>query len=83
MTNEELSAIVTLRSMIQHAAQRQIENGKDATVTLVLPKGVRLFGKRGPVGELLCVNSTGESVVRFKASAIVRACEKALEELSH
>jgi hypothetical protein len=54
----------------------------DGTITLVLPgvrKGIsrRLFGKCGPLGEVMCNNHDGDSVCRFKAAAVLDYIDKA------
>ena len=47
-------------------------------VSLVVPRNppasgrIRLFGKSGPVGEVLCVNATGRTVARFDAASVLR-----------
>lgn len=32
---------------------------------------MRLFGRKGPLGDLTCVNAKGHAVVRFKALSII------------
>lgn len=59
--------------------------GDVALLTLPTPKScrgytLRLCGNRGPRGEIICTNHEGTSVVRFKASDVLRFIER---ESSH
>lgn len=77
-------AFEALVAIVNYAKQKREESGIYDSVTLVRKgSGVRLFGKSGPIGELLCVNSAGESVVRFKASSVVRAGTKMLKAIEN
>ena len=59
---------------LKAACREAIDAGREAVI-LVLPKGVRLCGRRGPIGELLSDVGHG-SVVRFKAKAVLKYIEK-------
>lgn len=60
---------------LKSACQSVIDSGGEAVV-LVIPRGVRLCGRRGPIGELLCTHPDGYNVVRFKAAAVLRFLER-------
>jgi hypothetical protein len=60
---------------LKSACREAIEAGREAVI-LKLPNGVRLCGRSGPIGELLCDAGRG-TVVRFKAAAVLRWVEKA------
>jgi hypothetical protein len=56
-------------------------NGDYVNFTLPGPPGrgwtMRLFGGSGPRGEIICTNQqTGQSVVRFRSDAALRAIKK-------
>lgn len=55
-----------------------INRGGEAIV-LVIPRGVRLCGRRGPIGELLCTNSNGANVVRFKAKSVLKFLKREID----
>ena len=83
MNASDQDALDALIAIVNYAKQKQEQGGLYDSITLVrkVGHGARLFGKSGPVGELLCVNSEGESVVRFKASDVVRAGTKMLKAI--
>ena len=60
---------------LKQACNDAIDAGREAVI-LVLPKGVRLCGRSGPIGELLSDAGRG-TVVRFKAKSVLRFLEKA------
>ncbi len=79
-TTEE--AIKKLVWLIDLAKERQKSAGDSAMVTLAGLRTSRLFGRRGPVGKISCQSQDNTLVVRFSAKAVIRACEKAIAELS-
>ena len=81
MTNTE-DAIKKLVWLAEIAKERQEAAGDNASVTLAGLRTRRLFGRRGPVGEIVCESQDNTFVVRFSAKAVIRACEKAIAELS-
>ena len=70
-------------SELREACQDIIDDGHEALVLEIQRRptgnGMRLLGKRRPVGEVLCVNGKGHSVVRFKAAGVI----KYLDGLNH
>lgn len=76
------AAIKKLEWMAEHSRQQQTLIGnEDATVTFVLPYRGRLFGKRGPHGEVVCENAKREYVMAFNAREVIASCERLIEEL--
>lgn len=70
MTREEIENLIT--QLMPYA-----EAGSTTTVMLCIkrppPSGdyVRLDGRRGPLGYVLCVNSQGETVARFETKKVI------------
>lgn len=65
---------MTVEELKEHC-RKIVESGSDF-ITLVLPKGVRLCGRRGPIGKLLSDNERGKRVVGFSARAVLKFIEK-------
>lgn len=59
---------------LKQACRDAIDCGRES-ITLIVPS-TRLCGKRGPIGELVCVNRDVENVVRFKAKAVLKFIER-------
>lgn len=71
---------MTSLKQLRDEAQKRIDEGAESLV-LVMPGPARgetrrLFGRRGPRGEILCENSEHEVVVRFMAAAIIAYLDK-------
>lgn len=45
---------------------------------ILVTKSTRLCGKRGPIGELRCVNAKGEKVVEFDAEKVLKFIDREL-----
>ena len=76
------AAIDKLNWMADHArTQQRLIGNEDATVTFVLPRRGRLFGKRGPRGEVVCENAKREYVMAFNSREVIASCERLIEEL--
>lgn len=54
--------------------------GGGQCITLAIPSEVRIGRKGWPRGELICVNSIGGRVVRYKAASLLRFLKKAERE---
>lgn len=61
---------------LRQAAQDVINRNGECIVLVIsrVSRGnsIRMFGKRGPIGDVLCVNSDGKSVARFKAASVIK-----------
>lgn len=59
---------------LKQACCDAISVGRESIVLIV--QTTRLCGNRGPRGELICVNSEGQNVVRFKATSVLKFIER-------
>lgn len=59
---------------LKQACRDAIDVGSESII-LVVPS-TRLCGKRGPRGELICVNSECQNVVRFNAKSVLKFIER-------
>ena len=59
---------------LKEACRRSIACGVGSVV--LVSKSTRLCGRRGPIGELVCVNSLGEKLVRYDAAKILKFVEE-------
>lgn len=58
---------------LKQAGRDAISAGSESIILIV--QSTRLCGNRGPRGELICVNSEGQNVVRFKAKSVLKFIE--------
>lgn len=58
---------------LKQACLDAISVGSESIVLIM--QSTRLCGNRGPRGELICVNSDGQNVVRFKAKSVLKFIE--------
>lgn len=68
---------MTIDELIAACESNMTTGGDVILLTLPPPPGngytMRLLGKRGPRGEIVCTDQqSGHSVVRFKASAVLK-----------
>lgn len=64
-----------------------LEMGPEARITLVVPRPVsgrsdfvRLAGRSGPLGRILCENSQGHTAAQFKAAEVLRWMARVLKD---
>lgn len=49
-----------------------LQRGGDAVIVVRFDGRTMLWGNRGPRGELMCTNTGGQSVVRYKAQSVLK-----------
>lgn len=66
---------MTIDEIREEASRRLILGSKMMLVLEHQSKGyrIRLFGNRGPYGDIACVNEQGETVAWFEPKAVLKA----------